>query len=60
MSLHLWIGASGFLRRYLVHGLQARGDWVRALDLHLRSDGKPVPPDRMLLPPWGIRTVHIS
>ncbi len=39
------------------------GEWVGELmpvDLHLRPDGEPVPPDRVPLPPWGIRTVNIS
>ncbi len=40
-----------------------RAGWARQctpVDLRLRPDGEPVPPDRILLPPWGIRTVNTS
>jgi len=41
MALHLVTGAAGFLGRYLVRGLRARGDQVRALDLHRPDDADP-------------------
>lgn len=41
MALHLVTGAAGFLGRYLVRGLRARGDGVRALDLHRPDDAEP-------------------
>lgn len=40
-----------------------RTGWAREgppVDLRLRPEGKPVPPDRILPPLWGIRTVNIS
>ncbi len=40
-----------------------RADWARQwlpVDLHLRPDGEPLPPDCIPLPPWGIRTVRLS
>lgn len=41
MALHLVTGAAGFLGRYLVRGLRARGDRVRALDLRRLDDADP-------------------
>ncbi len=41
MTFHLVTGAAGFLGQYLVRGLRARGDRVRALDLHRPDETDP-------------------